>query len=87
MTYKLILRHEAQKQLDLLPEQDYQRVARVISSLAKNPRPLKTKKLSGSGLWRIRIGRHRVIFAIDDNARTVIIVRVARRKEDTYKGL
>jgi len=87
MTYKLILRHEAQKQLDLLPEQDYQRVARVISSLAKNPRPLKTKKLSGSGLWRIRIGRNRVIFAIDDNARTVIIVRVARRKEDTYKGL
>ncbi|MDO9333263.1 MAG: type II toxin-antitoxin system RelE/ParE family toxin [Dehalococcoidales bacterium] len=87
MTYKLILRREAQKQLDLLSEQDYQRVARVISNLEKNPRPLKTKKLSGSGLWRVRIGRHRVVFAIDDNARTVIIVRVARRKEDTYKGL
>jgi mRNA interferase RelE/StbE len=87
MTYKLILRQEAQKQLDLLPEQDYQRIARVISSLEKNPRPSKTKKLSGSGLWRVRVGHHRLVFAIDDNVRTVIIVRVARRKEDTYKGL
>ena len=87
MTYKLILRRQAQKQLDLLSGQDYQRVARVISNLEKNPRPLKTKKLSGSGLWRVRIGRHRVVFAIDDNTRTVVIVRVARRKEDTYRGL
>jgi len=87
MTYNLILRRQAQKQLDLLSGQDYQRVARVISNLEKNPRPLKIKKISGSGLWRVRIGRNRVVFAIDDNARTVIVVRVARRKEDTYKGL
>ncbi len=87
VSYELKLRRAAQKGLDDLPEKDYRTVANAISGLQDNPRPTKVKKLGGSGLWRIRVGRHRVVYAVDDEARTVTIVRVARRKEDTYKGL
>ncbi|MBE0480464.1 MAG: type II toxin-antitoxin system RelE/ParE family toxin [Dehalococcoidia bacterium] len=47
----------------------------------------RVKKLADSGLWRIRIGRYRIVYAIDDKDQQIIIVKVARRKEDTDRGL
>ena len=85
--YRIELRHVAQKQLDQLPERDYKAIATVISSLAQQPRPPRVKKLADSGLWRIRAGRYRVVYAIDDDLQLVTIVRIARRREDTYKSL
>jgi len=40
------------------------------------------RKLAG-GLesWRIRVGDQRILYQIDDEARTVTIVRVKRRRE------
>ena len=87
MSYEVRLRRAAQKQLDTISAKDYKNIARAISDMGKNPRPKKTKKLSESGLWRIRIGDFRIVYAVDDEAQAVIIVRVARRKEDTYKNL
>ena len=87
MSYKLELRHVAQKQLNELPERDYKAIAEIISSLAQKPRPQRVKKLADSGLWRIRVRKYRVVYAIDDGAQPVTIVRIARRREDTYKSL
>jgi len=55
--------------------------------LEDNPRRPRVKKLADSGLWRIRVGQLRIVYAIDDKAQLVTMVRVARRKEDTYRGL
>jgi mRNA interferase RelE/StbE len=87
VSYKIELRHVAQKQLDELPEREYKAIAEIISSLAQKPRPLRVKKLADSGLWRIRVKKYRVVYAIDDEAQMVTIVRIARRREDTYKSL
>jgi mRNA interferase RelE/StbE len=87
VSYKIELRHVAQKQLDELPEPDYKAIAEIISSLAQEPRSLRVKKLADSGLWRIRVRKYRVVYAIDDEAQMVTIVRIARRREDTYKSL
>ena len=87
MGYEVWLRRSAQKELDALPEQDYEQVAKVIGILEENPRPPRVKKLADSALWRIRIGQYRIVYAVDDEAQSVTIVRVARRQEDTYKGL
>lgn len=87
MSYKIELRHVAQKQLDELPEREYKAIAEIISSLAQKPRPLRVKKLADSGLWRIRVKKYRVVYAIDDEAQMATIVRIARRREDTYKSL
>ena len=87
MGYEVWLRRSAQKELDALSEQDYEKVAKVIGILEENPRPPRVKKLADSVLWRIRVGQYRIVYAVDDEAQSVTIVRVARRKEDTYKGL
>jgi mRNA interferase RelE/StbE len=87
VSYKIELRRVAQKQLDQLPEREYKAIAEIISSLAQKPRPLRVKKLADSGLWRIRVRKYRVVYAIDDEAQMVTIVRIARRREDTYKSL
>jgi len=87
VSYKIELRQAAQKQLDSLSERDYQAIAAVISSLEKDPRPPRVKKLADSGLWRIRVRKYRLVYAIDDQARLITIVRIARRREDTYRNL
>ena len=87
MSYQVKLRRAVQRGLDKLAEHDYKIVAEAISSLEQEPRPPRIKKLAGSGLWRIRVGQHRVVYHIDDEERLVIVVRVARRTEDTYKRL
>ncbi len=87
MSYQVSLRRAAQKQLNRLAGQDYQAVAEVISALEQNPRPSRVKKLAESGLWRIRVGQCRVVYHIDDEEGLVIVVRVAKRTEDTYKRL
>jgi mRNA interferase RelE/StbE len=87
LSYEVKLRRAVQKGLDALPERDYEIIAKAISTLKENPRPPRVKKLADSGLWRIRVGRYRIVYDIDDETRVVTLVRVARRREDTYKDL
>ena len=87
MSYEVRLWRAAQKELDALPERDYEMVAEAIGTLAENPRPPRVKKLVDSGLWRTRVGQCRIVYAVDDKAQLVTTVKVARRTEDTYRGL
>ena len=87
MSYEVRLRRVVQKELDALSGQDYEAIAKAISTLEQNSRPPRVKKLTESGLWRIRVGQYRVVYAIDDESRLITVVRIARRKEDTYKRL
>ena len=87
MSYQVRLRRAAQKELDKLAEKAYEIVGRAISALEQEPRTRGVKKLAESGLWRIRVGHYRVIYAIDDKESLVIVVRVARRTEDTDERL
>jgi mRNA-degrading endonuclease RelE of RelBE toxin-antitoxin system len=50
-----------------------------------DPRPPGTVKLTGTEFWRLRVGDLRVIYLIDDPASLVIVPRVARRSESTYR--
>jgi len=87
VSYQIRLRLAAQKQLDKLAKHDFEIIAEAISALEQEPRPPRVKKLAESGLWRIRAGHYRVVYAIDDKESLVTVVRVARRAEDTYKRL
>lgn len=75
----------AQRQLRRLPPGDAAALRGPILALTIDPRPPGAAKLSGSDLWRIRAGDLRAIYTIDDGARRVIVLRVARRSESTYR--
>jgi mRNA-degrading endonuclease RelE of RelBE toxin-antitoxin system len=87
LAYRIKINRAAQKQVLSFPEEAQAEIAQLIDRLKGDPRPPRVRKLADSGLWRIRAGRIRVVYAIDDEARLIIIVRAARRREDTYKGL
>jgi mRNA interferase RelE/StbE len=56
-----------------------------VESLAVEPRPPGCVKLTGTDdLYRLRVGAYRVVYALDDGDRLVVITRVARRAENTY---
>jgi len=71
----------AQKQLAKIDRQDHPRIISAIRSLADDPRPPGSKKLSGRPAWRIRIGPYRVIYEIYDDRLLVLVVTVGHRRE------
>jgi mRNA-degrading endonuclease RelE of RelBE toxin-antitoxin system len=87
MKYEIILRPAAKKQLDELSQSEYLRVSQAVNDLENNPRPFKVKKLAGTDYHRVRTGDIRVVYFIDDKKHQLIIVRVARRNEESYKNL
>jgi mRNA interferase RelE/StbE len=83
MSYTVLFKETARKELYALPGKILKNVALAIDGLSINPRPPGVKKLKGKGenLWRIRIGDYRVIFLIDDAIRIVNIRKIGHRKE------
>ena len=79
--YRIEIRRRAQKVLDRLQKTDFQLVIEAVKSLAQIPRPRGVEKVKGTEFWRIRQGEYRIVYAVDDNEKIVIIVRVGHRRE------
>jgi mRNA interferase RelE/StbE len=67
--------------LDRLPAGLARRIWEKLLELEGEPGPPGSSKLEGSDGYRIRVSDHRVVYQIDDRARTVEIVRIAHRRE------
>jgi len=83
--YRVELAPAAARQLARLPPGDAATLRGPILSLALEPRPLGTARLTGSEFLRLRVGALRAIYLVDDAARLVVVLRVARRSESTYR--
>ncbi len=83
--WRIELSPAAQRQLRKLPPDATARLRGPILALGRDPRPPGVVAMSGSSFWRLRVGDLRIVYAIDDATRTVIVLRVARRGESTYR--
>ena len=72
-----------------LPRKDRNRILTTLRSLAENPRPVgyRQVKAAGERTYRVRVGDYRLIYTVLDDERLIIVARVARKGEQTYKGL
>jgi mRNA interferase RelE/StbE len=62
-------------------------VAKTIDALASEPRPSGARALTGHRPYlRVRTGDYRIIFTVDDSARTITIAVVGHRRE-VYQNL
>lgn len=84
MTYTVLILRRAQRELQRIPQEGYDRVREAMRGLAHNPRPTGCLALTGRTGWRIRVGDYRVIYEIDDGQHTVTIVHVGHR-HDVYR--
>ncbi len=85
MPYRVEVKKSAVKEIAALPKRDQRRVVRAIDALSDEPRPEGVRKLTGAeDAYRIRVGDYRIIYQIVDEVLTVLVIRVAHRK-DAYR--
>ena len=57
------------------------RIENAIDGLATDPCPRGAAKLAGRDDFRIRVGDYRIVYAVDDAERLVLVARIAHRRE------
>ena len=82
--YKLFFKTSVQKDLNAIPKKDIKRILNRIESLAEDPRPSGSEKLTGQERYRLRQGRSRILYSVQDDELTIWIVKVGHRK-DVYR--
>ena len=82
--FKIFFRKSVWKDFETIPKIELNRILEKIESLSENPRPSGSQKLSGQERYRIRHGRYRILYSIQDKELTVWIVKVGHRK-DVYR--
>ena len=84
--YSVLIKTSAAKEVETIgAKADRQRIISRVRSLGTNPRPQGSEKLAGYGdRYRVRQGKYRIIYLVDDQRREVTIFKVGHRK-DVYR--
>ncbi len=69
------------QEIKRISAEDAERIMRLISSLATNPRPRGAKKLVDQPGWRQRKGQYRVLYEIDDKKQLITVYRAGHRRK------
>ncbi len=97
--YRVLMEPRAHVQRRKLPGNVRQRLRQTIDALAKDPRPhnsraLDTSRLAGEvvvpegvELRRIRLGRWRVVYAVDEVWQSVAVLTIRQRPPYDYEDL
>jgi len=81
VSYTVQLLPVAARAIRKLPPEAKRRVQAAIELLAEEPRPPAAKKLVARPEWRVRTGDYRVLYRIDDQVLTIVIVNAGHRRE------
>ena len=83
--YSIEISRTAEKQLKKLKPGDRPRVAKAIVALGEDPHPQGSRKLTGyDDVFRIRVGRYRVLYSVSGRKLIIIILKIGDRK-DVYR--
>ncbi len=83
MPYSVRIAPAADRNIRKLDRPVQKRILEKLTNLENDPRPNGVEKLTGSGAprYRIRVGDYRIIYRVDDQVLTVLILKVGDRKE------
>ncbi|MCF8105094.1 MAG: type II toxin-antitoxin system RelE/ParE family toxin [Desulfohalobiaceae bacterium] len=84
VAYKIFFKKSVQKDLSSIPKNDLKKILSRIENLGEDPRPAGCEKLTGQERYRLRQGRYRILYSIQDDELTIWIVKVGQRK-DVYR--
>ena len=83
--YRLEYKKSVAKDMRAIPKPQLKKLIKRIQSLASDPRGHNSLKLRGEDdLYRIRQGDYRIIYSINDQIVTVVVIKVGHRK-DVYE--
>ncbi len=84
--YKIYFKKSVGKDFEGISKKDLEKIIAKIATLSHNPRPVGCEKLTGIERYRLRQGRYRILYSIQDHELTVWVVKVAHRK-DVYRQI
>lgn len=82
--YKIFFKKSVEKDFNVIPKKDLKKILERIEALAEDPRPPGCEKLTGQQRFRLRQGRYRILYSIQDDEFTVWVVKVGHRR-DIYR--
>ncbi len=79
--YDIVLRNNAKKFLQKLSKDQYLRFSTALHKLSVDPSGGDVKTLRGDlpGAYRLRVGKWRILFIRNDDARCIDIVMIQKR--------
>ncbi len=86
MTYRVELTALAREAAVHLPPPAKQQVKQAIRFLSQNPRGGEPLRRELTGKWKLRVGRFRIIYRLEESRRVVLVIAVGPRK-DIYSRL
>lgn len=78
-SYRLRFRRSVAKDLRGIPNAEVARILSRFEELARDPRCPGSEKLSAHERYRLRQGAYRILYEVDDETHTVMVVKVAHR--------
>jgi mRNA interferase RelE/StbE len=82
--YEVFFRESVWKDLRKISKKNLRNILKRIKGLSEDPRPSGCEKLTGQDRYRLRQGKYRIVYSIQDYELTVWIVKVRHRK-DVYR--
>jgi mRNA interferase RelE/StbE len=78
---KILFVKSAEKELLHLNKNLGQKIFQKINLLKNDPYGQNNQKLEGGKGYRIRIGDYRVVYTIDKENKTILIIKIGHRRE------
>ena len=78
--YKIQVKKSAEKELGKIPRKELLKILDKIRDLSDDPHPPGNIKLTNQEKYRVRVGNYRVLYTIEDNILTIVIVKIGHRK-------
>ena len=82
--YRIYIKPTAVKELKEIPKRDVSKIIDKIRSLSSNPRPPGCEKLSTDEKYRIRQGRYRIVYSVENGKLLILVIKIGHRK-DIYR--
>ena len=79
--YRIYIKPTAVKELQRIPKKDVTRIIEKVRGLSSDPRPPGCEKLSLEEKYRIRQGKYRIIYAIEEDKLVILVIKIGHRKD------
>ena len=79
-SYRIVIKKSAAKEIEKIQKKDRVRIIEKIRSLASDPQPVGSKKISGQEKYRIGQGNYRILYQIIDAELIISVVKIGHRR-------
>jgi mRNA interferase RelE/StbE len=77
--FEIFFKESVWKDLRKVPKIHLKKILSRIEKLKDDPRPIGCEKLTGQELYRVRQGKYRIIYSVQDNELTIWVIKVGNR--------